>query len=46
MRVYVEWIVYVCMFTALYYNLTNIPLTQSKREVRGLLEKVQNEFPN
>ena len=46
MKVYVEWIVYICMFTALYYNLTDIPHPQPNREIRGLLEKVQHEFPH
>jgi hypothetical protein len=46
MKVHGEYIVYACIFMALYYNWTNIPHPQPQREVRGILEKIQHESPH
>ena len=46
MRNTIDIVVYVCMFIALYHNLTSIPHPQPVREIRGLLEKFQYELPN
>ena len=45
MRVCIECAVYACMIIALYNNWTSMPQPKYTREVRGILEKVQHEFP-